>query len=343
MIKIINLQDSRWNEIINSFSNKDIYFTTEFFRASTLIDEGEPILFYFENEAGKVAYTFLKRKIMTNISNQVMFDIVTPYGYGGPLYEIVDDFSYFSISFDKAFQQYCENENIISEFIRFHPVVKGQELLRNTLKPEHIRHTICLDLETDKEEFIGIIPSKTRNMIRKAMKHDIVISELNYKDDLEEFLAIYNETMSRNAATTYYYFSKEYFEQLFHLLGDSLKMFGAFFEGKLISITLIMCYGDFIHYHLSGARQEYMYTGVNNLLLFEIAKWGHENGYKYFHLGGGYKGDGDSLFKFKKSFTKDGVYPFFIGKVIHNSTVYHQLVDEKGIMIDTGFFPLYRS
>lgn len=343
MIEIIDVKSSRWNEIIDGFQYKDVYFSSEFFEVSTSLDDGEPVLFYFESEHGKAAYPFLKRKIQTNSYQEELYDIVTPYGYGGPLYTIYDSSIEFSRCFDLAFSEYCSVENIVSEFIRFHPIIAGQKINRQFLEVVPIRHTIGMDLEHNGIDFMENIPSKTRNMIRKAMKHDIIIMELNGIGYLDEFIEIYTGTMSRNDATAYYYFSKEYFENLFSRLGNSIKMFGAFFEEKLISVTLIMCYGDFIHYHLSGAKKEYLYTGVNNLLLYEVAKWGSENNYKYFHLGGGYRGDDDSLFKFKKSFTKDGIYPFCVGKGIHNEVVYKELVNEKGIAVDTGFFPLYRS
>ncbi len=341
--EIVSVQDERWNKLINSFQYKDIYYTSEFFRVATIIDAGEPVLFYFENECGKAAYPFLKRKIAVSNGEEKWHDIVTPYGYGGPLFECSGDEVYLFSEFESVFNQYCKDQYIISEFIRFHPLLKGQNMIRKTLAIEHIRHTVYLHLQNHSGEFLNKIPSKTRNMIKKAMKNNITIKELDSKSSLKEFYEIYNETMARNDAAEYYYFSQQYFEQLISWLGSNLKMFGAYFEEKLISATLIMCYGDFIHYHLSGAKQEYLHTGVNNLLLYEIAKWGSENGYKYFHLGGGYKGDEDSLFKFKKSFTKEGVSTFCIGKAIHNEEIYWKLVKMNRSKTDSTFFPLYRS
>ena len=55
-----------------------------------------------------------------------------------------------------------------------------------------------------------------------------------------------------------------------------------------------------------------MALAPNNLLLYNVALWGAKNGFELFHLGGGVF-DNDSLFSFKKSFNKNGVFDYYIG------------------------------
>ena len=56
-------------------------------------------------------------------------DIVTPYGYGGPI-AIADsenDRKQLIDKYYKEFAQCCVDNNIVSEFVRFHPIINNVE------------------------------------------------------------------------------------------------------------------------------------------------------------------------------------------------------------------------
>lgn len=91
-----------------------------------------------------------------------------------------------------------------------------------------------------------------------------------------------------------------------------------------------------------------MKLGANNLLLYEVAKDFSIKGYKKFHLGGGYGGNDSPLFEFKKSFNKNGILDFYIGKKIYNKKMYDKLVnirkkEENDKIENSSYFPLYRA
>ncbi|HJF34014.1 MAG TPA: GNAT family N-acetyltransferase [Sporosarcina psychrophila] len=341
MFKVINWEEkTQWNNIIDSFPKRDIYFSHEYFASSLLLDEGEPNLFFFESEEGRVAYPTLKRTI-EYMGENALYDIITPYGYGGILVDNLLDEKNVLLQFRKSINEYCIDNNIISEFIRFHPILCNQRNLED-MDILHIRDTIEMKLQQGMD-LLDEIPGKNRNMIRKARKNGIEIREIDKDENMNDFLSIYYSTMKRNDATSYYYFKNEYFKESFKLIDSNLHLFGAYIEGEMISASLIFTYGDFMHYHLSGTLKDYLSLGANNLLLFEVAEWGRERGIKSFHLGGGHSGNEDSLYKFKKSFSKLEPLKFYIGKKIHNPKLYKKLVGEKNITEDNGFFPLYRS
>jgi lipid II:glycine glycyltransferase (peptidoglycan interpeptide bridge formation enzyme) len=95
---------------------------------------------------------------------------------------------------------------------------------------------------------------------------------------------------------------------------------------------------DIIHYHLLGNDYEFITLGANSLIICEIAQWAKDKGIKEFHLGGASK---ESLFKFKKSFTKNGVLDFYVGTKIRNESIYNTLIKLCGVN-DKGYFPGYR-
>ncbi|MDR2182964.1 MAG: GNAT family N-acetyltransferase, partial [Clostridiales bacterium] len=101
----------------------DIYFLPEY---ANLYADGDttPEVFDFECEHGRVHYSFLRRRI--DFKGDIYYDITTPYGYGGPVVAGCHTSEAALISsFDEAFTNYCVENRIVSEFVRFHPVIKN--------------------------------------------------------------------------------------------------------------------------------------------------------------------------------------------------------------------------
>ena len=184
-------------------------------------------------------------------------------------------------------------------------------------------------------------------MIRKAEKNNVKIVINDNTDTVNDFIHIYNLTMNKNDASDYYYFNDDFFPTTLRELGKKVMMVNAYHEEEIIASSLIMKHNKYIHYHFSGANPEYRKLQANNLLLYEVAKWGNKNGYEQFHLGGGYESNHDSLYKFKKSFSKLEDLNFHIGKKIHNTGDYNYLKDLwnelKGYNETNNFFPEYRD
>lgn len=107
--------------------------------------------------------------------------------------------------------------------------------------------------------------------------------------------------------------------------------------------------GDIAHYHLSGSDPDYARQGANNLLITTILEWASSSKIREVHLGGGTK-QGDSLFKFKRSF---GGYiePFVVGRAIVDEPRFiHRLSNQAQLLgctpselTATGYFPPYKA
>lgn len=326
----------------------DIYFKEEYAKIYELNGEGIVKVYSSQSLIGKVRYIFLKREIKL-IKNKVYFDIITPYGYGGPQFfpNKESDLKELILEFKENFEKYCEKEKIISEFIRFHPLEKNHEFLENDMEIKNISKTIFMNLK-DEEQIYKNIHSKCRNVIKKAIKNDVKIKiDLN-NNNLEDFKTLYYKTMEKNDALEYYYFDNKYFENSKKLLNGNLVIFNAIKDEKTIATAMILKGHKYLHYHLSANTSEGYKVAANNLLLYEVAKWGYSKGFEKFHLGGGYGGDDSPLFKFKKAFNKDGILDFYIGKKIYNKKIYDLLVqtlEEKKSELkgeNSTFFPLYR-
>lgn len=321
MIDFIDAYDDKWDIYIKRMDKDllDIYYTKEYCR----LYEGKNskvYLFVFEEENNIGLYPVLLTQINIKAYEEY-FDIETPYGYGGPVIKYDDES--FKIQFEKEFNKFCLEKKIIAEFIRFHPLICNENLFRNNIFIIKNRTTVYVDLRKSiKEIWENHIDSKNRNVIRKAEKNGLVVEE---SKDYKEFINIYATTMERVDADSYYYFDEVYYEELFN--NENVKLFVVKFEEKIIAAAIFLKFNKFFHYHLAGSLKEYLKYSPNNLLLWKAMNYGKEQGCDFFHLGGGLTNSlEDNLYKFKKKFSKD-IRDFYIGKRVHNLSIYKQLID----------------
>ena len=350
MIHIYNINEAKqWDEIVKSFANYDVYYLSGYVRAFMIHGDGEPQLLYFETADFKstgtglrAVYVYMKRK--TDVEGY--YDSVTPYGYGGVLFD-GDTSEGNKEIFWREYLSVMEQEHFVDNFVRYHPVLKNAVPMKTISNVIDLGKTIAFDLTSPEVIWENII-SKNRNMIRKAEKNGI---EIMHGKDLalfEDFRRIYNATMEKDNAEEYYFFGEKFYESVHNDLHDHYEMFYAVYEGQIIAMSIMLFANDQMHYHLSGSMIEYRNLAPSNLLLYKAALWGCEHGYKTFHLGGGVGSGEDNLYKFKAAFNKNSDYQFSIGKQIFDQERYNQLVEirktsEVSFDETSKFFPLYRA
>ena len=340
---------TEWNSRVYSFANWDIYYLYEYAYSFMLHGDGEIYLIYFEYKEEKMCYAVMKSdiadcpKFKGLLSKGMYYDLETPYGYGGPLCD--KPLSKEAKELFKAeLSDYCREHNIVSQFVRFHPLLKNYEVLPEVISARYLRDTIFMDTSLSEEGIMQNMDSKNRNMVRKAIKSGVYILKKDVSE-FDDFLPMYEETMKRNGADEYYTFGKDYFEAL-SSLSDNACIFYAMYEDKPIS-GAIMYYNDrYMHYHLSGTFEEYRSLAAGNLLLYEAACYAHKTGILSFHLGGGLSPE-DSLFGFKKQFNKNGRASFVVGRTIFDEDAYKKLLIirkkcNKDFNMDNNFMIQYR-
>lgn len=275
-----------------------------------------------------------------------VFDSITPYGYGGFLLEGNQSEENLKALW-KAYEQRMKEENIVDNFVRYHPVLANAVSMKACPEVIELGKTMAMDL-TSEEVIWTNIHTKNRNMIRKAEKNGIVIKHAQGLELFDEFVRIYNATMDKDHAEDYYYFKPEFYRSIHEDLKDNYEMFWAEYEGKIIAMSIMIFANGRLNYHLSGSDIEYRNLAPSNLLLYKAALWGCEKGMKTFHLGCGVGSGEDNLYKFKIAFNRLSDYQFSIAKHIFDKVKYDELVEirakeDVNFNRESRFFPLYRS
>lgn len=310
-----------WNGYLKLFpeDRKDIYYTEEYVN---LYEAEECSTWCVVCEDGNrlLLMPFVRKEI------NGYFDFETAYGYGGPISN-VEDRKWINTALKEMYRCF-EREKYICGFIRFHPLLKNSEYCYEVIDAVSDRKTIAVNTHFP-ENIIWEkqITSKNRNMIRKAEKNNLVFkAEYNF-ESIKEFEVLYNTTMKRLCADEFYLFPDSYYQKFCKNLNGYAFLGTVRHEGHLVSAALFM-YSDYYgHYHLAGSDRKYSSLGLNNLLLWKSVIELKKQGIKEFHLGGGTgSSPDDSLFKFKKSFSRNEKN-FCIGKCVFNNNLYKEICE----------------
>lgn len=343
MLKVIGLENAiEWDKIVKSFQKYDVYYLSGYVYAFKIHGDGEPLLFFYESDKCKGINVVMKRDIHEvgllheYIEKGKFYDFATPYGYGGWIIEGDDSETLFF-----EYEEWCHNNGIISEFVRFHPILCNHNNSDKFYDVVPLGETVSIDT-SNKENIWANFNGKNRNVIRKSINNNVVIKHDLSQKLMNTFVKIYNGTMDKDNADKYYYFESGFYESIIRDLKQNATIFYAEYENKIIAASIMLYANGKLNYHLSGSLRDYQYLAPTNLLLWKAAEWGNEIGCKTFHLGGGVGSAEDGLFKFKKSFYRGDLCRYHIGKKIFNNEMYVKLVQLSNTD-DSSFFPKYRG
>ena len=324
----------------------DIYFKYEYGKLHEKIDKGVCELFRFENEKGAIQNLFIKRPIPVEINGLQYYDIISPYGFGGPIIvkkqndsvtsELVRDYSI-------AFADFCRENRIVSEFVKFNPVMNNAKDFWDIYHPEFSKNTVGIDLRYDdpvRAEFT----KRKREYIRQALRRGISYRIIEKPDDLSSFKKIYYETMERNDARDYYFFGDEYFEQCSEVLRDNILLIEAVYQENTIAAEMYLLFEKTMHFHLGGTLNEYYNLSPTSVMRYAATIWGKEKGYELIHQGGGIGATAeDKLYLSKKNFGMNTEFEYYVSKKIWDDDMYAKLCLTKNIIATgKGYFPEYR-
>jgi len=306
---------------------QDVYYTPEYYELYENYGDGKAQCFVFKKDGEIALYPFLINSVnaLGYELEDDYYDIQGAYGYNGVLSSSYD--KEFIDSFYNAFKQWCQNNNIIAEFIRFHPILENSIFSVNYVDIIPEMDNVILDL-AEENFFYSSYEHSTRKNIRKAEKNNLktvhfTSNEVNI-NLIQEFYDIYINTMNRNNANSYYFFNLKFFFNLLKKLDDKVILSFTVYQDKYIS-TEIVPFGKNIAYSfLGGTRNNFFHLRPGDLLKHSIIRELKNKKLKYFCLGGGTKG----VINFKKSFAKNGLKQFYIGKKIYNQKIYDHAVSQ---------------
>jgi hypothetical protein len=279
------------------------------------------------------------------------FDIVGPYGYGGPYAWSTAEAVHVTRAVERAagafwrdFDRWAVEGGIVSEFVRL-------SLFADDLAPypgrcETKQRNVVRDLTLDDARLWADVEHKVRKNVRKAERSGVQIVVDLDGSRLDGFLAVYHGTMQRRGAATTYLFPRTYFERLVAELPGQFAFFHAIHEGAVVSSELVLVSARRAYSFLGGTHADAFGVRPNDLLKYTVFRWARDRGLGAFVLGGGPTPD-DGIFRYKLSFAPGGVVPFRVGTRVLRPDLYERLDARRAARRAPGDdpggrFPAYR-
>jgi len=310
------VEPDAWNGLLAELGLVDVYLTREYVEASCLLEPGRPL---FLNGEGTVFPAILR---------QDPRDVITPYGYGGPVPG--------GRRFWEQYDEWCRANRVVTTFARFHPLYANHRDTPPSVKVERLGGTVAWRLD-EEDDLFERMHRHHRRVVRKALAAGVEASATLAPESLGKFVRLYEQTMDRRDASGFYYFPPAYWRALETDLREHVVLFEAGEDASLLCLAA----PPWLHYHLGASSEAGRTLGASNLLFLEAARWAQANGYTRFHLGGGVGGADDSLLEFKLRFDPGGELEAAIGKAVHDDKAYRDLVGRTAGL--DGFFPAYRA
>lgn len=268
---------------------------------------------FFVYQAGEHFYYHAFQ--MKAVPGTDFFDIQSPYGYGGPVATTAAP-AFLNEAW-AAYFHWCQGNNILVEFIRFHPLLENWRYFSGEALDD--RQTVWIDLATSSEPLSGYL-TRVRTAVRKAARLGLRVEWWDSPAFMAVFPQLYEDTMQALGADDSYFFPAAYYEQL---TGSELARLAICRDDTSIHAGAIFLAGlEIVEYHLSASSPAGKTLGATNLLLHEAVCWARQAGKKRLHLGGGTNPDPrNPLFFFKAGFSDRRAH-FKIGKKVHQPVAY---------------------
>jgi hypothetical protein len=278
-LRVLDLErdGAEWDAALHALPPQlhDVYFTAAYHLVWQRNGDGLARGAIFQNADGTVLYPFLLRPLedvpaLRGGSGDLWrgrFDISSAYGYGGPLAAITGEEppelpgdpeaalgtgpgpvvtparDRLLAHFRAQFCAWCREQGVVSEFIRFHPLLQteagmtaavdagpaagaeatttaeaGGGAPRVEIVPANV--TVWCRLSTP-EAHRATLSSSTRRNLRKADRAELTFGIETSDEAWARFVELYTETMRRREASDYYLFPPRYFDDCRELLGDA--------------------------------------------------------------------------------------------------------------------------
>lgn len=316
------------SNVCKNINYPDIYFTPEYGKACEYSDNAIWEICQYKD----LMYVYFKREYI--FGKNTYYDLLTPYGYSGYYFENQETFD----EFIPLFREEANKRNYLTEVVRQNPYLNVNiSKFYEVISSRKIFYVKLNEFNTF-DNYLKYTHSDNRRGYNISVKKKLIfkIEEFN-RINLDNFVTIYNSTMINLNSSKYYFFNKEYYEEFFNLK-DKLFFANVSIDDKLIASCIIFKYGKLLHYHLGGSYLEYRNLRPNNLIHSSVIKYGIENNYEKYILGGGLK-DNDSLYEFKKKISNNN-FDYNIYKNILNEEIYNTI---KNLYLEDNYFPIYRK
>lgn len=175
----------------------------------------------------------------------------------------------------------------------------------------------------DEESIMMKFSKRNRNYIRGSARKGVYTTWDTTDDYIKEFYELYIFMAKRNKIS---HRNLEYFMRMRDAFGDKLRIYLARHEDDILTGAITINYNGKLYYLYAGSNDTKRNFNPNQLMNYDMIKWGLEEGATQYDLGGVLEMDkNDGLFHFKKQFCDTDGVTEYIGEIdlVYNNFLYY--------------------
>lgn len=176
---------------------------------------------------------------------------------------------------------------------------------------------MVLDLMPDSDTLWKKFDAKLRNQTRKASKSGLTTRWCG-RHGLAEFYNVFAANMRDLGSPVH---SRGFFEAIFDEFSDSAKLMLVDKEKHVIGGAICLIFKDTMIVPWASSLREFFTLCPNNLLYWEMIRWGCENGYRRFDFGRSSPDSGTYRFKQQWGAKEEPLHWQCISRQLNNSTI----------------------
>lgn len=330
--EVITAADPRWLATLSK-SKAGVFYSPEYCGLHREAGSSAAMLLYQDNLGVAFDVTSVKDvaslPFYDSVAGQFAYrpiDLANPI-YNGPI--VVSegaDLHELLRRYRNAVNQFCADNHVVTEFVRFHPLYEHPEELSRIEELIPVSDILYVDLREGYEVARKQYRKGHRWAAQKAARDGASWSFVEPVDDhLATFLRLYAWTQQRNGTRSMYVQKEPFFRSLFDVLKSRALLAESYAHGEVVSSSIFLDDKACLWYQYSGSALELLGTNAHTYLMDRTVAWAASKGISYLVLGGG--GDphdpADRIAKFKRGFSH------LMGKVHQLKKVHHRATLEK--------------
>ena len=315
-------------------------------------DRGQGALAAVQEGGSCLLVPLIIREIPRSLTGggQPAYDATSPRGYPGPLTvpPVSVSEGAFAVRALDALASALRGRGIVSLYSRLHPLfpVPDAAMQRVGAIVDH-GDSVFVDLTLSDEVLHRQTEHGHRQAISKATRRGYAARMDEDWDHFDGFVDVFQQSMDRVGATSFWRLSRAYFVDLRESLGDRLHLCVVELGDEVAAAALITEIGGIVEYHLAGTSNAHLSASPSKLVINFVRSWAKARGNRVLHLTGSLR-RGDSLSQFKAGFSPLQS-PVRSWRLVADEPAYQDLANRwsaaTGTEPDpiTGFFPAYRK
>lgn len=157
--------------------------------------------------------------------------------------------------------------------------------IRLSSHPLFTRYTFQLDLTKPSETLSKYMHPKTRYNIKVAQKHQVTVIEDNSDRAFENYLQLLKETTKRQR---FYAHDEKYHRLMWETLKSAniAHLMTAKYQNHVLVAWILFLFNDVLYYPYGASSDQFKNTMANNLMMWEVIRFGQKNKAKIFDMWG---------------------------------------------------------